>query len=79
MVELVYPDLAAMRARQVELAADVIRTPTVACASSRLSDALGGAEVSLKMELFQHTGSFKARGALSCVAAIFCDLFCHMI
>ncbi len=65
-----YPDLAAMRARHRELAADVIRTPSVGCVSPALTKALGGAEISLKLEMLQHTGSFKARGALSCVAAI---------
>jgi len=65
-----YPSLAAMNQRHAELANAVIRTPTLRCASPALSEALGGAEISLKLEMMQHTGSFKARGALSCVAAI---------
>ncbi len=48
------------RARQV-LAGRVHRTPTLSCAS------LG---VQLKAELFQKTGSFKARGALNRIAAL---------
>lgn len=65
-----YPNLAAMQMRHRELAVDVIRTPTVRCASPALAKALDGAEISLKLEMLQHTGSFKARGALSCIAAI---------
>src|SRR5579885_3918159 len=48
------------RARRV-LAGRVHRTPTLSCAS------LG---VQLKAELFQKTGSFKARGALNRIAAL---------
>ncbi len=69
-MQVEYPDLTAMRARHRKLAEDVLRTPTVRCPSDRLADALGGAELYFKLELLQHTGSFKARGALSCVAAI---------
>ncbi|HEV3034002.1 MAG TPA: pyridoxal-phosphate dependent enzyme [Solirubrobacteraceae bacterium] len=47
--------------------ADVLRTPTIACAS--LSEAAGTA-VALKAECLQRTGSFKLRGALSKVAAL---------
>jgi threonine dehydratase len=47
--------------------ADVLRTPTIACAS--LSEATGTA-VALKAECLQRTGSFKLRGALSKVAAL---------
>jgi threonine dehydratase len=47
--------------------ADVLQTPTIACAS--LSEAAGTA-VALKAECLQRTGSFKLRGALSKVAAL---------
>lgn len=43
----------------------VVRTPSVHLPSKLISDVLGGGRVSLKLENFQHTGSFKARGALS--------------
>ncbi len=65
-----YPDLAAMQARHRALAGDVIRTPSLRCASPALGKALQGADIFLKLEMLQHTGSFKARGALSCIAAI---------
>ena len=70
MVEALYPDLAMMQERHHALAGDVMRTPTVLSPSTKLAEALDGAQIALKLELFQHTGSFKARGALSCVAAI---------
>ena len=58
--------LDAIKARTAELSPFVVRTPSVAvnCAG------LGGGELYLKLELFQHTGTFKARGALSNVRAI---------
>jgi len=70
MIEAIYPDLEMMQARHRDLVDNVLRTPMVRCPSDILADALGGAEVYFKLELLQHTGSFKARGALSCVAAI---------
>jgi threonine dehydratase len=45
----------------------VVRTPSVA--SPRLSE-LTGAHVVLKLENFQHTGSFKDRGALVKLASL---------
>ena len=45
----------------------VVRTPSIA--SSRLSE-LTGARVVLKLENFQHTGSFKDRGALVKLASL---------
>lgn len=58
--------LDAIKARTQELAPFVVRTPsiTIPC------PALGGGELHLKLELFQHTGTFKARGALSNVRSI---------
>ncbi|MCP5086662.1 MAG: pyridoxal-phosphate dependent enzyme [Rhodobacteraceae bacterium] len=64
------PNLHQLRARHRELAGTLIRTPTVRCASDKLRTALGDADIHLKLEMLQHTGSFKARGALSVVAAI---------
>lgn len=70
MSTIVYPELNTLTQRHNELADQVIRTPMVSCASGTLRDALSGADIFLKLEMMQHTGSFKARGALSCVAAI---------
>lgn len=62
--------LDSMQRRHAELAADVVRTPSVPLTSSALEKALGGARVFLKLECFQHTGTFKARGALSVARSI---------
>jgi len=50
------PDLTAMRAAQARLAPYIVRTPVVDWP---------GADVVLKLEPFQRTGTFKARGALN--------------
>ena len=44
-----------------------MRTPLVPCAAL---SAQTGARVSLKLELFQHTGSFKPRGVLNALASL---------
>ena len=54
-------------AAQAVLAGRIQRTPTVS--SAYLSDR-AGARVSLKLELFQKTGSFKARGAVNRLAQL---------
>jgi threo-3-hydroxy-L-aspartate ammonia-lyase len=56
----------AIAAAGVRLAGRVVRTPLVPC--SRLSDELG-AQVFLKPENLQHTGSFKVRGAFNALLA----------
>ncbi|GAA0269102.1 threonine/serine dehydratase [Cryptosporangium japonicum] len=53
-------DLAAVEAAASTIQHDVVRTPTVE--SPGLTDALG-VPVTVKLELLQRTGSFKARGA----------------
>lgn len=55
-----------IKARSRELCPLVLHTPSmmVGC------DALGAGQLHLKLELFQHTGTFKARGALSNARAI---------
>ena len=58
--------LPAIKARHAELVQDVRRTPVVPLQSTWLDQG----EVLLKLECFQHTGTFKARGALSNVQAI---------
>lgn len=63
-------DISGMSLDAIELNADaiegmVVRTPVVSLNSPLLSKLLKGGDVSLKLENFQHTGTFKARGALS--------------
>lgn len=60
------PTLAEMRARHAQLRDQIIHTPSVPVVSDKLRQA-SGAELFLKLELMQHTGTFKARGALSVV------------
>jgi len=67
MVDL--PTLDQIEARYKELEGQVLRTPTMQIASRKLTDILG-TDVFLKLELFQHTGTFKARGALSVVNSL---------
>ena len=51
-------------ATRAELAGTVIRTPILPLCGSKIAPYIpDGAELFLKLELFQHTGSFKARGA----------------
>lgn len=49
------------------LAPHIVRTPVHQWAGRELEARMGSTEVLLKLELFQHTGTFKARGALSVV------------
>ncbi|MFK7837012.1 MAG: threonine/serine dehydratase [Sulfitobacter sp.] len=62
--------LNAMTARLNALAQDVVRTPAVALNTPMTQAALEGGRVTLKLECLQHTGTFKARGALSNARAI---------
>ncbi len=64
------PTLETIRQRHTELSSQVVRTPTILSASDRLAAALDNAELYLKLELFQKTGTFKARGALSVIASL---------
>ncbi|WP_299027464.1 threonine/serine dehydratase [uncultured Sulfitobacter sp.] len=57
--------LEAIHANTNTLARDVRRTPCLTLDSGVVSDMLGGGQAVLKLECFQHTGTFKARGALS--------------
>jgi threonine dehydratase len=61
--------LNAIRARHAELSDAIVHTPMVS-ATSRLFDDTFDGELNLKLECFQHTGTFKARGALSVARAI---------
>jgi threonine dehydratase len=63
--------LSEMRATAERLAPYIVRTP-LAPLQGRYSDTLlaGLASVHMKLELFQRTGTFKARGALNAVLAL---------
>jgi threonine dehydratase len=68
---------AAIDEAAARLAPLVVRTPMLPCAA--LSELLG-ADVHLKAELFQHTGSFKVRGALNRTMSLAPDeLACGLI
>jgi threonine dehydratase len=61
-----WPELSDIRATQTLLAPHLVRTPTVPWSSPTLARLLGAdAKLFLKLELFQVTGTFKARGALN--------------
>lgn len=57
--------LDAIRATTAALAGDVLRTPCLTLDSGLMAEVLEGGAAILKLECFQHTGTFKARGALS--------------
>ncbi len=61
-----WPEIADIRATQALLASHLVRTPMVRWSSPTLARILGDrARIFLKLELFQATGTFKARGALA--------------
>lgn len=60
----------AMQARHADLASDLVRTPSVLLISPLMDRLLNGGQVHMKLECFQHTGTFKARGAVSVARAI---------
>jgi threonine dehydratase len=64
---LALPDLSSIHAANARITDLVLRTPLLR--SARL-DALTGAQVWLKAEPLQHTGSFKFRGAANRIAAL---------
>ena len=62
---MVGPTLDEIVAAKTEVQADLIETPVLPLKSARWDGLLpAGAEVAVKLELFQQAGSFKARGAL---------------
>ena len=63
-------NLETVRARHGELNGSVIKTPMTRLASPAIAQLLGSENVYLKLECYQHTGTFKARGALSVARAI---------
>jgi threonine dehydratase len=66
MVAFDVPTLTEVRATAVQAAGRLVRTPVLDWDSAELRARLpSGSSINLKLELFQHTGSFKPRGALS--------------
>jgi threonine dehydratase len=66
-----FPTLAEIRLTASRLAGQVLETPVWRWQTGIIEQALNpSTEVWLKLELFQRTGSFKLRGALTCVAAL---------
>lgn len=63
------PTLDDITERHDQLSGQIVHTPTIDVVSDRLADAIG-CEGALKLELFQHTGTFKPRGALSVVNSL---------
>ena len=59
-----------MQQRTEELRPLIVRTPVTPLTSALISKVLDGSMIHLKLECFQHTGTFKARGALSVAQAI---------
>jgi threonine dehydratase len=65
------PTLEEIRATAELLRGRVVRTPVLDWAGPEIGGRmLQGTAVNLKLELFQHTGSFKARGALTVMLAL---------
>lgn len=61
------PSLEDIAATRALLRPHILRTPVHEWRGRALADRLGDIDVCLKLELLQHTGTFKARGALSTV------------
>lgn len=57
--------LDAIKSRTATLRNMILRTPVVPLQTPLIEGVMGGGEIVLKLECFQHTGTFKARGALS--------------
>lgn len=64
------PDLDAVRRARDAIAPYVLETPTVRWSSPSLERVLGDTPVHVKLELWQRTGTFKARGALCNMQAL---------
>lgn len=63
------PSIAMIRKLREQLGSQILRTPVMRCA--RLEEHVGGQTRLLgKLEFLQHTGTFKARGALAVVSSL---------
>jgi threonine dehydratase len=66
MTEVEFPTLEAIRANRARLEGLIVTTPVRQLVDDKVAEAVGpGTKVWMKEELFQRTGSFKPRGALS--------------
>ena len=65
-----YLNLDVIRSRHAELEGSIIHTPLTLLASPKVAKRLASDQIYLKLECYQHTGTFKARGALSVARAI---------
>ncbi|AML51354.1 threonine ammonia-lyase [Falsihalocynthiibacter arcticus] len=65
-----YPDLPDIKTAAESLRGQIIRTPSVRLSPDRIAGLPADAQVTMKMELFQETGTFKARGVLLAIAAM---------
>lgn len=65
--------LEAIRANTASLSDIIRRTPCLTLDSGLMARVLGGGAAVLKLECFQHTGTFKARGALSVARSLDAD------
>lgn len=64
------PTLAEVRANREIIAADILKTPIHVWDGPELRANFPAGEVVLKLELFQRTGTFKARGAITAIHAL---------
>lgn len=64
-VDITGMTLEAMQTRAAALRSEIRQTPVMPLDAPLVHRVLDGASVTLKLECFQHTGTFKARGALS--------------
>lgn len=65
--------LDAIRGNTIALATDIRRTPCLTLDRGLMARVLDGGAVVLKLECFQYTGTFKARGALSVARSLNAD------
>ena len=63
------PSIDELRGLRERLGPQILRTPVMRCA--KLEEHLGGdSRVIGKLEFLQHTGTFKARGALAVISSL---------
>ena len=58
-------NLKSIKKNKEKIKDEIIETPISRVASSYLDRLIPNSEIFMKLELFQHTGTFKARGALT--------------
>jgi threonine dehydratase len=73
MTDITALSLDAIRVNTAALASDIRRTSCLTLDSGLIARLLGGGAAVLKLECFQHTGTFKARGALSVARSLDAD------